>query len=103
MWLGPQVALAGVLRHSEKPSMFVPENEPAKGAWYWLDVPALALACDLPPDTPLLEVHAGRLLQPCHGLLQQSFADVSDLDAIQKLAEAPWLMIVEVYSNGPPR
>ncbi|KAK9864270.1 hypothetical protein WJX84_011136 [Apatococcus fuscideae] len=50
-----KVALAGVLRHSEKPSMFVPENEPAKGAWYWLDVPALALACDLPPDTPLLE------------------------------------------------
>ena len=51
-----QVALAGVLRRSEKPSMFVPENNRAKGAWYWLDVPALAQACNLPADTPLLEV-----------------------------------------------
>ena len=51
-----QVALAGGLRRSEKPSMFVPENNGAKGAWYWLDVPALAQACNLPADTPLLEV-----------------------------------------------
>ena len=53
-----QVSLAGVLRRSEKPSMFVPENDAARNAWYWLDVPALAKACGLPPDTPLLEVPA---------------------------------------------
>ncbi|KAK9835779.1 hypothetical protein WJX74_007728 [Apatococcus lobatus] len=50
-----KVALAGVLRQSEKPSMFVPDNDAAKAAWYWLDVPALAKACRLSSDTPLLE------------------------------------------------
>ena len=43
-------------RSSEKRSSFVPDNHPAKGEWFWVDVPALAAAADLPPETPLVEV-----------------------------------------------
>lgn len=51
-----QVEVVGVVRASEKRSGFVPDNNPKKGDWYWIDVPAMALACGLPPDTPLIEV-----------------------------------------------
>lgn len=51
-----QVHIEGVIRESEKPSSFVPANTPAKGEWYWVDVPNLARAAGLPPDTPLMEV-----------------------------------------------
>jgi hypothetical protein len=40
--------------HSEKPSAFVPDN--AGGDWFWVDVPALAAAANLPRSTPLVEV-----------------------------------------------
>ena len=50
-----QVHVEGVIRESEKPSSFVPENSPTKGEWYWVDVPAMARAAGLPPDTPLIE------------------------------------------------
>ncbi len=50
-----QVHVEGVIRESEKPSSFVPENSPSKGEWYWVDVPAMARAAGLPPDTPLIE------------------------------------------------
>ncbi|CAL5222265.1 g4603 [Coccomyxa viridis] len=51
-----KVHVEGVIRESEKPSSFVPENSPSKGEWYWVDVPAMARAAGLPPDTPLIEV-----------------------------------------------
>ena len=47
--------MEGVIRESEKPSSFVPENSPSKAEWYWLDVPAMARTVGLPPDTPLME------------------------------------------------
>ena len=53
---GPQVELEGVTRSSEKRSSFVPDNSPAKGEWFWVDVPALAANANLPPETPLVEV-----------------------------------------------
>ena len=52
-------------RSSEKRSSFVPDNNPARGEWFWVDVPALAAHADLPPETPLVEVgaHPARQLE----------------------------------------
>lgn len=55
-----QVHVEGVIRESEKPSSFVPENSPSKAEWYWVDVPAMARAAGLPPDTPLIEAKSPR-------------------------------------------
>ena len=44
-----------VVRASEAPSRFVPQNNPSASAWHWLDATALAVAAGLPPDTVLLE------------------------------------------------
>lgn len=47
---------------SETPSAFVPAN--AGSEWFWIDVPALAAAAKLPPDTLLVEA----LAPPGHAL-----------------------------------
>lgn len=63
-----QVQIIGVTRSSEDRSSFVPDNDPAKGEWYWLDVPALAKAAGLPPDTDLVQVlwsHFQMVCQAC--------------------------------------
>ncbi|CAK0786861.1 hypothetical protein CVIRNUC_010075 [Coccomyxa viridis] len=51
-----KVHMEGVMRESENPSSFVPANIPAKGEWYWLDVPGMARAAGLPSDAPMMEV-----------------------------------------------
>lgn len=45
----------GVVRGSEKPSIFVPENDPKSGQWFYVDVPMIARACGLPEDTVYIE------------------------------------------------
>ncbi|KAJ4962322.1 hypothetical protein NE237_022261 [Protea cynaroides] len=45
----------GVVRGSEKPSIFVPENNPSSGQWFYVDVPAIARACELPENTLYME------------------------------------------------
>ena len=54
-----QESVEGVFRADDRPSMFVPANDPATGQFFWIDVPALAKACGLPEDTPLIEVGLG--------------------------------------------
>ena len=49
-----QVSVDGVVRASENRGGFVPDNVGEQ--WYWLDVPAMACACGLPPETPLVEL-----------------------------------------------
>lgn len=49
------VEVIGVVRGSEKPSIFVPANDPASGQWFYVDVPAIAKACGLPEDTLYIE------------------------------------------------
>ncbi|KAE8658618.1 Surfeit locus protein 1 [Hibiscus syriacus] len=49
------VEVTGVVRGSEKPSIFVPANDPNSGQWFYVDVPAIAVACGLPKDTLLIE------------------------------------------------
>mmetsp|Transcript_24818 Transcript_24818/g.64414 ORF Transcript_24818/g.64414 Transcript_24818/m.64414 type:complete len:322 (+) Transcript_24818:151-1116(+) len=51
------VTVAGVIRRSEAPNAFVPDNQPGKGQWFWIDAPSMAEACHLPADTPLMEVY----------------------------------------------
>lgn len=47
--------IIGVIRGSEKPSVFVPANDPGSGQWFYVDVPAIARAAGLPEDTLYLE------------------------------------------------
>ncbi|XWS50847.1 hypothetical protein CRYUN_Cryun12cG0124800 [Craigia yunnanensis] len=45
----------GVVRGSEKPSIFVPANDPNSRQWFYVDVPAISVTCGLPEDTLLIE------------------------------------------------
>ncbi|KAJ3702868.1 hypothetical protein LUZ61_006573 [Rhynchospora tenuis] len=47
----PPVKVVGVIRGSEKPSMFVPPNDPDSGQWFFVDVPMIARACGLPENS----------------------------------------------------
>ncbi|ERN02780.1 surfeit locus protein 1 isoform X1 [Amborella trichopoda] len=49
------VKVIGVVRGSEKPSIFVPENDPGSGQWFYVDVPAIARACGIPENTVYVE------------------------------------------------
>ncbi|VAI08713.1 unnamed protein product [Triticum turgidum subsp. durum] len=51
----PPVRVIGVIRGSEKPSIFVPPNEPSNGQWFYVDVPMIARACGLPENTVYIE------------------------------------------------
>ncbi|KAL0318842.1 UNVERIFIED_CONTAM: Surfeit locus protein 1 [Sesamum angustifolium] len=55
---GPSVIpvdVIGVIRGSEKPSIFVPANDPNASQWFYVDVPAIAGACGLPENTLYIE------------------------------------------------
>lgn len=45
----------GVIRGSEKPSIFVPANDPSSFQWFYVDVSAIARACGLPENTLYIE------------------------------------------------
>lgn len=49
------IKVVGVVRGSEKPSIFVPENDPKSGQWFYVDIPMIARACSLPDDTLYIE------------------------------------------------
>lgn len=49
------VEVVGVIRRSEKPSIFVPGNDPASGQWFFVDIPAIAHASGLPQNTVYIE------------------------------------------------
>ncbi|XP_058081187.1 surfeit locus protein 1-like isoform X2 [Magnolia sinica] len=49
------VKVIGVVRGSEKPSIFVPANDPSSGQWFYVDVPAIARAVGLPENTLYVE------------------------------------------------
>jgi surfeit locus 1 family protein len=51
----PPVRVIGVIRGSEKPSIFVPANEPSNGQWFYVDVPMIVHACGLPENTVYIE------------------------------------------------
>ncbi|KAK3148081.1 hypothetical protein QOZ80_3BG0290380 [Eleusine coracana subsp. coracana] len=51
----PPVKVTGVIRGSEKPSIFVPANDPSSGQWFYVDVPMIARACGLPENTVYIE------------------------------------------------
>lgn len=47
--------VVGVVRGSEKPSVFVPANDPSSSQWFYVDVPAISSACGLPENTVYIE------------------------------------------------
>lgn len=49
------IEVVGVVRGSEKPSIFVPANDPSSGQWFYVDVPAIARASGLPENTIYIE------------------------------------------------
>ncbi|XP_027122804.2 surfeit locus protein 1-like [Coffea arabica] len=49
------VEVTGVIRGSEKPSIFVPANDPSSSQWFYVDIPAIARACGLPDNTLYIE------------------------------------------------
>ncbi|KAK8948988.1 Surfeit locus protein 1 [Platanthera zijinensis] len=49
------IKVVGVVRGSEKPSIFVPENDPKSGQWFYVEIPMIARACGLPEDTFYIE------------------------------------------------
>lgn len=49
------VKVVGVVRGSEKPSIFVPENDPSFGQWFYVDVPMIAQASGLPESSVYIE------------------------------------------------
>ena len=63
-WVEPKggtcLKTVGVVRRSETPGAFTPANDPAAGAWHWIDRAAVCAAMSLPPDTPMVQlVHDG--------------------------------------------
>jgi surfeit locus 1 family protein len=42
--IGGSVTVEGLLRRPGRRNWLVPDNEPAKNAWYWTDLPAMAAA-----------------------------------------------------------
>ena len=52
------VKTEGVAKESERPGRFTPDNSPDESRWYWLDAPAIAEACGLARDTPLIQAVA---------------------------------------------
>lgn len=49
------IEVIGVVRTSEKPSIFVPANDPGSRQWFYVDVPAIARSSGLPEDTMYVE------------------------------------------------
>ncbi|KAI3801261.1 hypothetical protein L1987_29365 [Smallanthus sonchifolius] len=47
--------VVGVIRGSEKPSIFVPANDPSSSQWFYVDVPGIAESCGLPENTIYIE------------------------------------------------
>jgi surfeit locus 1 family protein len=54
----PTLRVAGVIRDGEQPNMFVPNNQPEIGQWFYVDVPAMARTLGLPEDVTYMEAVA---------------------------------------------
>jgi surfeit locus 1 family protein len=50
----------GILRESEKPSRFTPENDPGKKDWFWIDTKGMAEAAGLEDVAPMVLYVADR-------------------------------------------
>jgi surfeit locus 1 family protein len=60
-----EVSVEGLLRLApvEKPGWFVPQNDPGRGEWFWIDLPALSRAAGVFDALPFY-VEAGGALNP---------------------------------------
>ncbi|KAJ3673954.1 hypothetical protein LUZ60_005946 [Juncus effusus] len=51
----PPVRITGVIRSSENPSIFVPQNDPKSHQWFFVSVPQIARECSLPENCIYVE------------------------------------------------
>lgn len=51
---GERVTVTGIARVPRLPGPFVPDNDPARGLWYAIDIGAMAAAQDLGPVSPVI-------------------------------------------------
>lgn len=60
-----EVSVDGLLRMApaEKPGWFIPANDPGRGEWFWIDLPALTRTDSLPESLPFY-VEAGPAPNP---------------------------------------
>lgn len=49
-----EISVTGILRWPSQPGLFTPDNDPARGLWYWVDIPAMARAADLARPAPVV-------------------------------------------------
>ena len=54
-----EMVVTGILRWPAAPGWFTPKNDPARGDWYWPEVPAMARAADLGQMAPAV-IEIGR-------------------------------------------
>jgi surfeit locus 1 family protein len=54
-----EMVVTGILRWPAAPGLFTPKNDPARGDWYWPEVPAMAQAADLAAMAPAV-IELGR-------------------------------------------
>ncbi len=60
-----EIAVDGLLRlaPAEKPGSFIPANDPGRGEWFWIDLPAVTRAAGVPEALPFY-VEAGPAPDP---------------------------------------
>lgn len=71
-----EIEVRGTLREIQPKPQWVPENDPARNLWYWVDIPAMALKADTEPyfmEQLLDEQHPTRL--PIGGQLHQPLSN----------------------------
>jgi len=79
------VRVAGVIRAGEQPNMFVPNNQPEIGQWFYVDAPAMAQTMGLPQEMTYMEAVAS----PAAGDGQKQFPLPKESDAFLKSPVMP--------------
>lgn len=77
--------VAGVIRAGEQPNMFVPNNQPEIGQWFYVDAPAMAQTMGLPQEMTYMEAVAN----PAAGDGQKQFPLPKESDAFLKSPVMP--------------
>lgn len=90
------VEVTGILHQPEQPGWFTPDNDPETGAWYWLDLPALAESMGLPAVAPLvLYAEAERSAAPADGSVGADPDDGADAARLP----VPGVLTVDIPNN----
>lgn len=79
------VRVAGVIRDGEQPNMFVPQNQPEIGQWFYVDVPSMAQTMGLSKAISYMEA----VSSPSDGGGRKQFPLPKEFDAFVKSSVMP--------------